>query len=118
MARITRERPYEDEANPTPRPLRKHSPGRGVSYSILTPPPTYEQVEKLDALPGPQSTSVIPPPSQTSILSNPDIDVTEARDNHLSQISCTDPSGHSPKRQFGKIGIIAGIVFFPWGLFW
>ncbi|KAK8861741.1 hypothetical protein IAR55_002564 [Kwoniella newhampshirensis] len=26
--------------------------------------------------------------------------------------------GHEPKRKYGAVGIIAGIAFFPWGLFW
>ncbi|OCF45149.1 hypothetical protein I317_00951 [Kwoniella heveanensis CBS 569] len=26
--------------------------------------------------------------------------------------------GHEPKTRYGAVGIIAGVVFFPWGLFW
>ncbi|WWD09129.1 hypothetical protein V865_007251 [Kwoniella europaea PYCC6329] len=113
MAQIKGGRSYE--ARPIPGPPQRQTHKRAVSYTILPPPPTYEQVEKLDALPDREA---IPPPPQTSIVYNPETAVGGTLVNLISQINCTDPSGHSPKRQFGKIGIIAGVVFFPWGLFW
>ncbi|ORY22685.1 hypothetical protein BCR39DRAFT_550987 [Naematelia encephala] len=34
-----------------------------------------------------------------------------------AEIQCLQ-LGHRKKTRYGPIGIIAGIVFFPWGLFW
>ncbi|WVW82019.1 hypothetical protein I302_104024 [Kwoniella bestiolae CBS 10118] len=83
------------------------------------PPPTYEQVEKLDSLP-----QALPHAVPHSHLQHHDGIETEATDfdatkrTSLSQVICTDPLGHRPKTKYGTVGIIAGIVFFPWGLFW
>ncbi|KAK4685659.1 hypothetical protein P7C73_g4488, partial [Tremellales sp. Uapishka_1] len=35
----------------------------------------------------------------------------------IDDIDC-EKQGHKPKRTYGAVGIAAGIVFFPWGLFW
>ncbi|WVQ93721.1 hypothetical protein IAU59_000798 [Kwoniella sp. CBS 9459] len=51
-----------------------------------------------------QSTSPAPPTA-----ASPPIAIIDQR--------CTI-SGHQPKTHYGTVGIIAGIVFFPWGLFW
>ncbi|WRT63902.1 uncharacterized protein IL334_000828 [Kwoniella shivajii] len=70
-------------------------------------PPPYEEVK-----PYRDPTNPRQPSEQTQIMS-PD---SKENKNHYGQ--CIDNVGHSPHTKYGTVGIIAGIVFFPWGLFW
>nr|XP_018266886.1 uncharacterized protein I303_00866 [Kwoniella dejecticola CBS 10117]OBR89044.1 hypothetical protein I303_00866 [Kwoniella dejecticola CBS 10117] len=112
----------------------RNNPKTGQKLSLAIDPPSYDQVQKytspIDPTPRTEEiyhvrvddqTVSINPGREYGFMHHSDsnaslvrVPVSEARPD----AKCTDPSGHSPKTVYGAVGIIAGIVFFPWGLFW
>ncbi|WWC85997.1 uncharacterized protein L201_000868 [Kwoniella dendrophila CBS 6074] len=93
---------------------------------VQSQPPSYQEIENytspIDPSPRTSTDSTLIPisiPTQTvnqSITTGNQVQYRSIKTG--TEIMCTNPLGHSPKTEYGTIGIIAGIVFFPWGLFW
>ncbi|WWC66740.1 uncharacterized protein I206_100645 [Kwoniella pini CBS 10737] len=87
-------------------------------------PPSYDQIQKYttprDPSPIERRPSDLPSENEiskqvTQSFYNSEIDSRGLIENERK---CINPWGHSPKTVYGTMGIVAGVLFFPWGLFW